>query len=65
MMKLKCLSRYVNEPQQLAFNVGEVFDASPALAQFLRADSPGSFAEVEDQPEAAPITKPAKAPRVK
>jgi hypothetical protein len=65
MMKLKCVSRYVNEPQQLAFNAGDVFDASPALAQFLKADSPGSFSDYDPAQEFAPLTKPAKPAKVK
>ena len=43
MTRLRCVGRYVNDPRGIAYNVGETFDADPALLAFLMADAPGCF----------------------
>jgi hypothetical protein len=55
-IRLRALGRYVNEPRNLAWNKGEVFEADDALAAFLLADAPGTFERVtEAKAMAAPV----------
>lgn len=56
-MRLRAIGRYVNEPRNLAFDAGTVFEADEALASYLLADAPGCFAP-------APAVKAVAAPTV-
>lgn len=56
-MRLLCIGRYVNEPRNLAYNTGDVFEADETLASYLLADAPGCFAP-------APAVKAVAAPTV-
>ncbi len=55
MTRLLCVGRYVNEPRNLAFDVGVTFEPDEALSAFLLADAPGCFAP-------APVVKAVAAP---
>lgn len=55
MGKLRCVGGYRNEPRQLSFEAGQVFDADPEIEAFLMADAPGCF-------EAAPEKKALRTP---
>jgi hypothetical protein len=57
-IRLRALGRYVNEPRNLAWNKGEVFEADADLAAFLLADAPGTFERVAESKSKA-ITEPA------
>ncbi len=63
-MRLRAIGRYVNEPRNLAFDAGTVFEADEATAAFLLADAPGTFERVvlAKQVSAPPADKAVKAP---
>lgn len=62
-MRLRAIGRYVNEPRNLAFDAGTVFEADEATAAFLLADAPGTFERVvlAKQVSAPPADKAIKA----
>ena len=63
MTRLRCVGRYANSARQLAYVVGDEFDADPALLAYLMADAPGCFEPVTAKQMAAPpMDKAVKTP---
>lgn len=54
--KLKCVGRYRNDPRNVVYQVGEVFEASDEDAAYLLADAPGCFEVVVEKA----VRKPAR-----
>lgn len=54
MPRLRAVSRYSNEPLNLAYNPGVEFDADQALFDYLMRDAPGCFELVEQKQMKAP-----------
>lgn len=67
MAKMRCLNRYENLPHHMTFAAGTVFEATPEVRQYLMADAPGCFEDVEDVKalDEPPRDKAIKAPRRK
>jgi len=61
-MRLLCIGRYVNEPRNLAYNTGDVFEADETLAAFLLADAAGCFAPA---PAAKAVPEPPRDKAIK
>ena len=64
-MRLRCVGRYANTARGLVYNVGDEFDADPALLAYLTADAPDCFEPVAPQGKqlaAPPMDKALKAP---
>lgn len=48
-MRLRCVCQYVNQARGLVFLEGQVFEPSYSLLEFLLADAPECFEEVEER----------------
>ena len=64
-MKLKCILKYHNDPKNMRFKKGDVFEVDEVQARYLLADAPGCFKKVitrKKQVKEPPVDKAVKEP---
>ena len=62
-MKLRCVLKYHNDPKNMRFEQGDVFEVDEVQARYLFADAPGCFKRVRaKQVKSPPVDKAVKEP---